>query len=108
MDSFPILKIEYVFQFGTGSIIVLPGFPVIDGLTLPMDVDACVIDEHASVRCKLRLMMTHLNIPTTTDVSKRWRITCELREIDRQDVVVSATLVVFDRDLAAALNGSAA
>ena len=106
MDALAILKIEDKFVLGDGRCYVMPDFPLSEGLLTPVSVPAEISGSDGKARsCILHLEVTHFNIPASTDVNRRWRLTPRLSGIDPDDISIGDTLRILDTDIVDALLG---
>ena len=107
MNSVPILTVESVFRVRDGSCILTPDFPIVENLSLPVSIEALLVkNSELTTRCILFLELTHVNVPTTTDMNRRWRITLKLSEIGGTEVDAGDVLHIFDKRIAEALTNS--
>lgn len=101
MDAFPILKIEEKFVLSDGRCLVMPDFPLCEGISTPASLPAEVLKfDGKSKSCTLNLEVSHLNIPNSTDVNRRWRLIPRLSDINADEVLIGDILCIFEADIA--------
>jgi len=104
MKSIPILTIEKVFEVSNGSCLLMPDFPIADNISAPISTKAMLVKQSKETKpCTLYLEVTHFNIPTSTDLNRRWRLTPRLSEINKTEIENGDVLHIFDAKLAEAL-----
>jgi len=104
MTSRKILTIKDIFQL-SNELSLMPDFAVADSIPLPIELNAVIKNSHKNKKCKLVLSLTHFNIPKTTDLSRRWRITCSLREVNRSEIDIGDMLYIDNNAIADVLLG---
>ncbi|MHA3916575.1 hypothetical protein [Halovulum sp. GXIMD14793] len=101
MDAIQILTVENVFRLSDRRCIVVPDFPILNGIRGPLMLDACLMkNTGVSVSCKLELTVTHFNIRGESDVDKRWHLTPRLFQIDTNSISVGDIVAVYDAEIA--------
>lgn len=104
MDGYAILKIEEKFVLSDGRCLVLPDFQLSEGISTPVALPAEIARcDGKSKSCTLHLEVSHFDIPNSTDVTKRWRLTPKLSDIDPDNISIGDTLRIFDAEVADSL-----
>ena len=104
MKTHRILTVEDIFDLGPGKLLVVPDFECRDGIGLPKIYDGLIVKNNGkTISCKIHFAVTHFNIPHSTNLSRRWRIVPELREVLKTELDVGDEIHVFDRELASRL-----
>lgn len=104
MDSIPILTIEQVFLLSKGGFVIMPDFPLVDSFSKPMQLRAKIENGIGkSAPCTLELASTHYNIPSSSDIMKRWRLTPIVSDIDADEISIGDVLHIYDRHIAKVL-----
>ena len=103
MTRYLLLIVQDVFALSNGLIIVVPDFPVVDGISGHSCGAVIRTPSKNELPCKVRFEPGHFNIPGCADTNRLWRLVPTVSGIEKPDIEIGSELIIEDDVIASAL-----